>query len=114
MITNMPEYDPENPYTTIYARVINNASGDYLSKFDVCVSQVKDVRGIVVPCETVVHEKAGDVVVIKITIPRTANDGPFYLSVRKTTVENTGGYYPHNFSMVLAYNNVFGYEEEGE
>ena len=114
-ITNMPEYDPENPYTTIYARVINNAtSGDYLSVFDVCVSQERDVRNVEVPCETVVHEQIGDVVVIKITVPRTENDGPFYLSVRKTTVEGTGTYYPHNFSMVLAYNNVFGYEEEDD
>ena len=51
---------------------------------------------------------------IAITVPRTANDGDFYLSVRKTTIEGTGAYYPHNFSVVLAYNNVFGYEEEAE
>ncbi len=116
-IVNMPDYDPENPTTTIYARVINNAtSGDYLSVFDVCVGTDKDPRGSNnTYSATVTHEKVGDVVLIKIEIPRTENDGPFYLSVRKTTVEGTGTYYPHNFSMVLAYNNVFGYEEkEGE
>ena len=112
-IVNMPDYDPENPVTTIYARVINNAtSGDYLSKFDICVSTYKDTRNVdITSYVTVVHEKVGDVVLIKIEVPRTANDGPFYLSVRKTTVEGTGTYYPHNFSLVLAYNNVFGYEE---
>jgi hypothetical protein len=112
-IVNMPEYDPENPVTTVYARVINNAtSGDYLSVFDVCVSTYKDTRNVdITSFATVTHEKIGDVVLIKIEVPRTANDGPFYLSVRKTTVEGTGTYYPHNFSMVLAYNNVFGYEE---
>ena len=113
-ISNMPEYDPENPYTTIYARVINNAtSGDYVSKFDICVGTDPDPRnGSNTYSATVVHEKIGDVVVIAITVPRTANDGDFYLSIRKTTVEGTGTYYPHNFSVVLAYNNVFGYEEE--
>lgn len=113
-ITNMPEYDPDNPYTTIYARVINNAtSGDFLSQFDVCVGTDADPRkGTNTVCETVVHEKIGDVVVIAIKVPRTANDGQFYLSVLKKTVEGSGTYYPHNFSMVLAYNNVFGYEEE--
>ena len=112
-ISNMPEYDPENPVTTIYARVINNAtSGDYLSVFDICVSTYKDTRNVdITSYATVTHEKVGDVVLIKIEVPRTADDGPFYLSVRKTTVEGNGTYYPHNFSLVLAYNNVFGYEE---
>ena len=115
-ISNMPEYDPENPYTTIYARVINNAtSGDYLSVFDLCVGTDADPRGSNnTYSATVVHEKVGDVVLVAITVPRTANDGDFYFSIRKTTVEGTGTYYPHNFSVVLAYNNVFGYEEEGE
>ena len=113
-IVNMPEYDPENPVTTIYARVINNAtSGDYLSKFDICVSTYKDTRNVdITSYVTVTHEKVGDVVLIKIEVPRTADDGPFYLSVRKTSTEGTGTYYPHNFSLVLAYNNVFGYEEK--
>ena len=113
-ITNMPEYDPENPYTTIYARVINNAtSGDFLSIFDVCVGTDKDPRGgSNTYSATVVHEEIGDVVLIAITVPRTPDDGDFYFSVRKTTVEGTGTFYPHNFSIVLAYNNVFGYEEE--
>lgn len=113
-IVNMPDYDPENPTTTIYARVINNAtSGDFLSIFDVCVSSDKDPRNSSkVYSATVTHEKVGDVVLIKIEVERTENDGPFYLSVVKKTVEGTGTYYPHNFSMVLAYNNVFGYEEE--
>ena len=112
-IINMPDYDPENPVTTVYARVINNAtSGDFTSIFDVCVGTDKDARnGQNTYFATVTHEKVGDVVLIKIEIPRTANDGPFYLSVRKTTVEGGDTYYPHNFSMVLAYNNVFGYEE---
>jgi hypothetical protein len=113
-IINMPEYDPENPTTTIYARVINNAtSGDFLSIFDVCVSSDQDPRNSSkVYSATVTHEKVGDVVLIKIEVPRTENDGPFYLSVMKKTTEGTGTYYPHNFSMVLAYNNVFGYEEK--
>ena len=115
-ITNMPEYDPENPYTTIYARVINNAtSGDFLSVFDICVGTDPDPRsGTNTYSATVVHEEIGDVVVVAITVPRTENDGDFYFSVRKTTVEGTDTYYPHNFSVVLAYNNVFGYEEEAE
>ena len=115
-ITNMPEYDPENPYTTIYARVINNAtSGDFLSQFDICVGTDPDARnGSNTYAATVIHKEIGDVVVIAITVPRTANDGDFYLSIRKTTVEGTDTYYPHNFSVVLAYNNVFGYEEEAE
>ena len=113
-ITNMPEYDPENPYTTVYARVINNAtSGDFLSTFEICVGTDADPRfGSNTYSQTVVHEKVGDVVVIAITVPRTENDGPFYLSIVKRTLEGTDTYYPHNFSMVLAYNNVFGYEEE--
>ena len=115
-ITNMPEYDPENPYTTIYARVINNAtSGDFLSVFDLCVGTDPDPRsGSNTYSATVVHEEIGDVVVIAITVPRTENDGDFYFSVRKTTIEGTDTFYPHNFSVVLAYNNVFGYEEEAE
>ena len=115
-ITNMPAYDAENPYTIVYARVINNAtSGDYLSQFDICVGTDADPRGGAnTYYETVVHEKVGDVVLIAIKIPRTENDGQFYFSVRKTTVEGTGTYYPHNFSVVLAYNNVFGYEGEVE
>ena len=113
-ITNMPDYDPENPVTTIYARVINNANSEYtgVSQFKVAVGTDKDPRnGVNTYTAEVVHEKAGDVVVIKIEIPRTANDGPFYLSIIKEVRENSGTYYPHNFSMVLAYNNVFGYEE---
>ena len=113
-ITNMPEYDPNNPYTTIYVRVINNAtSGDFLSIFDVCVGTDADPRfGSNTYSKTVVHEKIGDVVVVAITVPRTANDGPFYFSVVKRTLEGTDTYYPHNFSMVLAFNNVFDYKEE--
>ena len=115
-IVNMPDYDPENPTTTIYARVINNAtSGDFLSIFDVCVSSDKDPRNSSkIYSATVTHEKVGDVVLIKIEVERTENDGPFYLSVVKRTIEGSDTYYPHNFSMVLAYNNVFGYEEEAE
>lgn len=115
-ISNMPEYDPENPYTTIYARVINNAtSGDFLSVFDVCVGTDPDPRGGANTYHaTVVHEEVGDVVLVAITVPRTENDGDFYFSIVKNTVEGTGTYYPHNFSIVLAYNNVFGYEEEAE
>ena len=110
----MPEYDPNNPYTTIYVRVINNAtSGDFLSIFDVCVGTDADPRfGSNTYSKTVVHEKIGDVVVVAITVPRTANDGPFYFSVVKRTLEGTDTYYPHNFSMVLAFNNVFDYKEE--
>ena len=113
-ITNMPEYDPNNPYTTVYVRVINNAtSGDFLSIFDVCVGTDQDPRfGSNTYCQTVEHKKIGDVVVVAITVPRTANDGPFYFSIVKRTLEGTDTYYPHNFSLVLAYNNVFGYEEE--
>ena len=113
-ITNMPDYDPDNPYTTIYVRAINNAtSGDFLSRFDVCVGTDADPRfGSNTYCKTVVHEKIGDVVVVAITVPRTENDGPFYFSIVKRTLEGTDTYYPHNFSLVLAYNNVFGYEEE--
>ena len=113
-IKNMPAYDPENPYTIVYARVINNAtSGDFLSKIDICVGTDADPRsGSNTYYETVVHEKVGDVVLIAIRVPRTENDGPFYFSVRKTTTEGTDTYYPHNFSVVLAYNNVFGYEGE--
>ena len=113
-ITNMPDYDPDNPYTTIYVRAINNAtSGDFLSQFDVCVGTDADPRfGSNTYCKTVVHEKIGDVVVVAITVPRTENDGPFYFSIVKRTLEGTDTYYPHNFSLVLAYNNVFGYEEE--
>ncbi|MBO5328169.1 MAG: Ig-like domain-containing protein [Clostridia bacterium] len=113
-ISNMPAYDENNPYTIIYARVINNAtSGDFLSKIDICVGTDADpTKGTNTYYATAVHEQIGDVVVVAIKVPRTANDGQFYFSVRKTTVEGTGTYYPHNFSVLLTYNNVLGYEGE--
>ncbi|MBO5328082.1 MAG: Ig-like domain-containing protein [Clostridia bacterium] len=114
-IANLPAYDSNDPYTTVYAKVINNVNtGDFVGTYKLAVGYDSDPRTD--RDETVLKEvkleKVGDVVLVAIKVPRYSNNDKLYFSLVKETVDSSGSLYPHNLSIMLTYNNVIGYEGE--
>lgn len=112
-VTNLPEYDPENPTTTVYVQVLNlvNTVDDPKNSFSLMFSNSKDAfdeNATVYSSEVVNIEAAGQITLLKLEIPRSENEGDIYLHYVKTTKEVGQEY---NVFMQFAYNNIFGYEE---
>lgn len=112
-VTNLPEYDPENPTTTVYVQVLNlvNATDDPKNNFSFMFSNSKDAfdeNATILASEVVNIDAAGQIILLKLEIPRSENEGDIYLHYVKT-VKETGQEY--NVFAQFAYNNIFGYEE---
>ncbi len=113
-ITNLPEYDPENPTTTIYVQVLNlvNVIDNPKNKFTIMVSNSTDAfnaSATVLDAEVVDITEAGQVILLKLDLPRSADEGDLYMHFVKYEKE-TGMEY--NMFAQFAYNNAFGYVEE--
>lgn len=112
-VTNLPEYDPENPTTTVYVQVLNlvNATDDPKNNFSFMFSNSKDAfdeNATILASEVVNIDAAGQIILLKLEIPRSENEGDIYLHYVKT-VKEAGQEY--NVFAQFAYNNIFGYEE---
>lgn len=117
-IQNMPEYDPENPVTTVYLKVVNNVTNqtEPTGTFAFAVGRdnnpIDGVVGEQFDREDIVITKVGEVFILKLEIPRTADDGgKYYFSIIKPKIDVNDAYWGHNFSLQMTYNNVMGYEE---
>ena len=113
-ITNLPEYDPENPTTTVYVPVLNlvNNIDDPKNNFTIMFSSSTDAFDTTVTplaSEVVDIQEAGQIILLKLEIPRAENEGDIYMHFVKTTKEAGQEY---NVFAQFAYNNIFGYEEE--
>lgn len=112
-ITNLPEYDAENPTTAVYIQVLNlvNSVDDPKNKFSIVISNSKnafDENATVLASEVVDINAAGQIILLKVEIPRSADEGDIYVHFVKNAKE-TGQEY--NVFLQFAYNNIFGYEE---
>ncbi len=113
-VTNLPEYDPENPTTTVYVQVLNlvNIIDNPLNNFSIMFSSSTDAfDSTVTPLASAVVDvkEAGEVILLKLEIPRAADEGDIYMHFVKT-VKETGMEY--NVFAQFAYNNIFGYQDE--
>jgi hypothetical protein len=113
-VTNLPEYDENNPTTTVYIQVLSlvNIIDSPKNKFTIMFSTSNNAfDSSVTPLATVEVDitEANQVITLKVEIPRTENEGDIYMHFVKYQKEETMEY---NFLAQFAYNNAFGYEEE--
>lgn len=113
-VTNLPEFDPENPTTTVYVQVLNlvNAVDDPKNNFSIMFTSSKnafDESVAVLGSEVVDINAAGQIILLKIEIQRSADEGDIYMHFVKYAKESGQEY---NLFTQFAYNNIFGYEEE--
>lgn len=114
-ISNVPKYDENNATMTIYGKVINNVTNNEnptnTLKFVVSTSDNPTDAASIVAEKEIVIEKIGDVILFKLEIPRTADDGGrYYFSIVKSKIDSNANLFGHNFCVQLTYNNVMGYE----
>ena len=118
-IQNMPAYDPENPTTTVYIRLINNVTNQQEPLTTLAFAIGTDNNPIdgegdqFDRTEDVTITKIGETMLLKLEVKRTADDGGrFYFSIIKPKIDVNDKYWGHNFCVQLTFNNVMGYEEE--
>lgn len=118
-IQNMPAYDPENPTTTVYIRLINNVNNQQEPLTTLAFAIGTDNNPIdgegdqFDRTEDVTITKIGETMLLKLEVKRTADDGGrFYFSIIKPKIDVNDKYWGHNFCVQLTFNNVMGYEEE--
>ena len=120
-IQNMPAYDPENPTTTVYIRLINNVTNQQEPLTTLAFAIGTDNNPIdgegdqFDRTEDVTITKIGETMLLKLEVKRTADDGGrFYFSIIKPKIDVNDSYWGHNFCVQLTFNNVMGYEEGTE
>ena len=114
-ITNLPEYNENDPYTIVYARVINNVNiGDHKGTYKIAVGFDADPRSSIdnTVVKEVVLEKVGDIVVVALKVPRYSATDQLYFSIIKEEKDSSSNSHTHNVSVLLTYNNVIGFEGE--
>ena len=112
-VTNLPDFDPDNPTTTVYVQVLNlvNIIDNPLNTFTIMFSTSTDAfDSSVTPLdyEVVEIDEAGEVILLKLELPRSENEGDIYMHFVKNVKE---GGMEYNMFVQFAYNNIFGYEE---
>ncbi len=113
-VTNLPAYDPENPTTTVYVQILNlvNVIDNPKNKFTIMFSTSTNAFDTsVTPLASAVVDiqEAGQVILLKLEIPRSENEGDIYMHFVKNEKEAGMEY---NVFAQFAYNNAFGYVEE--
>ena len=116
-ISNLPAFDPENPVTKIYGRIVNNVNRTSDQKTTVKLGVSKEqnpiTTGSLLDSQEIVLTKIAEVQLFSLSIPRTADDGGvFYFNIIKNIIDNNDNLWAHNFSIQLVYNNVIGFEEK--
>lgn len=125
-LLNLPAYDPNDPYITLYIKMQNQASSDHsydytfaFGKNDNPLDEEGNVKeGSKLVDFTVFNQ--GETKLFAIRLPRGEADTNFYFSIIKRgydTPENSKPeivmpYYAMNFSVVLTYNNGIGFTGE--
>ena len=112
-VTNLPEYDSQNPTTTVYVQVLNlvNSTDHPMNNFSIVFSNSKDAfdeSATVLGSAVVDITEAGQIILLKIEIDRSASEGDVYMHFVKNVKESGQEY---NMFVQFAYNNIFGYEE---
>lgn len=113
-IMNMPAYDPENPTTYVYVRVVNNVNNNEtpINTLAFAVSSTNNPLESPINRHDLQITKIGETFVFRLAIPRTADDeGKFFFSIIKPVRDSSDTYWGQSFSCQLTFNNVMGYEE---
>lgn len=113
-VTNLPDYDPANPVTNIYVRVLNlvNSISNPRNKFAIIFSNSSnafDENAVVLGAVEVDLREPSEIALLKIELERSDNEGDIYMHLVKTEKESGMDY---NVLTQFAYDNVFGYQEE--
>lgn len=125
-LKNLPAYDENDPYVTIYIKMLNQASSDHtyhyrfgFGKDENPLDEDNNVRPDTKIVDFTVANH-GETKLFAIRIPRSQSDENFYFSIIKleydtedgTKPESVAPYYALNFSVVLTYNNGMGFDGE--
>ena len=124
-LVNVPAYDPEDPYLTVYVKFTNRAANDHAYKYafglgtdeDPWDANKKWVKPNTTTLEFTVSDY-GQTVLLALRVPRKSNEEKYYFSLIKTDYDTPDGarpdiakpYYGMNFAYVLTYNNGIGFE----
>ena len=113
-VINLPDYDPENPVTDIYVRVLNLVNGvdNPKNKFTIMFSNSSDAfdeKATILGSAEVNLTEPGEILLQKIELQISADDSDIYMHLVKTDKESGMDY---NVLVQFAYNNAFGCEEE--
>lgn len=122
-ITNMGEFDADNATKTIYVQITNSSYTNPVAKYELLVTKnvnFKDsndttrnatVLNNILDSQEISFTQAGEQIVIKLEVPRTASDTSYAFVIRKPTIESAStSKYSYNINLKMAYNDVFGYE----
>ena len=124
-LNNLPEYDAEDPYITLYVKFQNQASSDHSYNYTLAFgsdSNPLDENNQLKPDTKAVEftvNNQGETKIFAIRLPRDQADN-FYFSIIKLEYDTPDGgkpavvtpYYACNFSVVLTYNNGIGFTGE--
>ena len=125
-LNNLPAYDPDDPYVTLYIKMQNQAASDHsynymfaFGKDDDPLDENMEVKEGTKAVDFTVYNH-GETKLFAIRLPRSEADTEFYFSIIKLkydTPDNTkpqvqAPYYAMNFSVVLTYNNGIGFTGE--
>lgn len=125
-LMNLPEYDPDDPYITLYIKMQNQAASDHTYRYRFAFGNNEN------PVDDEFNVKSGSKIVdftvsnqgetklFAIRLPRSEADTDFYFSILKLEYdtpdkvkpESQAPYYALNFSVVLTYNNGIGFTGE--
>ena len=125
-LTNLPAYDANDPYVTVYIRMLNQASSDHTYSYIFGLGKEAnplDDNLNVKPGTAVVDftvSNHGETKLFALRVPRSEADTNFYFSIIKLEYdtpdkikpESQAPYYAINFSLVLTYNNGIGFNGE--
>lgn len=125
-LTNLPEYDADDPYVTLYIKFQNQAASDH--SYDYMLAFGTDANPLDEDMQLKPGSKAveftvynqGETKTFAIRLPRTELDNVYYFSIIKLGYDTPDGaipevavpYYATNFSIVLTYNNGIGFTGE--
>lgn len=124
-LNNLPEYDAEDPYITLYVKFQNQAASDHSYNYMFAfgsdsnpLDENNQLKADTKAVEFTVNNQ-GETKIFAIRLPRAQADN-FYFSIIKLAYDTPDGskpavvapYYACNFSVVLTYNNGIGFTGE--
>lgn len=126
-LNNLPEYNPEDPYITLYIKMQNQAASDHTYRYRFAFGKDEnplDEEFNLKPDSKMVDftvSNHGETKLFAIRLPRSEADTNFYFSLIKLEFDTPDGlkpdggappYYAINYSVVLTYNNGIGFSGE--
>ena len=113
-INNLPEFDSNNPKTTVYAKIVNNVNQYAVqdSNFQIAISQtntpLNDSSAII---KSFKLTELAQTELFAFEIDRFGDNDEYCISIIKPEAEPQDNLYAFNFCLQMTYNNVMGYEE---